>query len=95
MVLHVYTSVWREGQLMHPRGFGFGGQLREDHTCPVHVIICDDEVCCFDSEHELFCWRFEGCTKGQTPAKTKGSFRHDAQLKFAQPPAPLWGAGPA
>ena len=65
---------------MHPRGFGFGGQLREDHTGPMHVIICDDEVCCVASERELFCWRFEGCTRGQTPAKTKGSARHLAGL---------------
>ena len=44
------------------------------------VIICDDEVCCHASEGELYCWRFKGCTKGATPAKSKGSSRHLAGL---------------
>ncbi len=73
-------SDWKIGELKHPRGFGFGGQLRAGHTGPVVVIFCDDEVCVFASDGERFCWRFSGCTKGQTPAKNRGSARHIARL---------------
>ena len=46
------------------------------------MIFCDDEVCCFASEGERFCWRFSGCIKGQTPAKNKGSARHLAGITW-------------
>ena len=44
------------------------------------VIVYAGEVCCFASERELFCRKFEGCTNGHTPAKNKGSARHLAGL---------------
>merc|ERR1719197_1008611 len=66
--------------MVHPRGFGLGGGLKQGHTGPIYIIVDDDEVCCFASEGEKYCWRFEGCTNGQTPAKNRGAARHLAGL---------------
>ena len=76
---------WVVEELKHARSFGFGGQLKSDHTGPVVVIICDDEVCCHASERELYCWRFEGYTKGQTPVNTVGLYAH----RERGPPEPI------
>ena len=64
---------WAIDEMKHPRGFGLGGQLHSSHNGRIAIIVCDDEVCCFASERELYCWSFAGCTNGHTPAKNKGS----------------------
>ena len=71
---------WAIDEMKHPRGFGLGGQLHSTHNGRIAIIVCDDEVCCFASERELYCWSFAGCTNGHTPAKNKGSARHLAGL---------------
>lgn len=74
------VSKWIEEGERHPRGFSLAGRRHSKHTGPLHIIFCDDEVCVFAQDGERYCWRFDGCTKGQTPAKNRGAARHVAGL---------------